>query len=676
VSPRSRAGVALALLAFSLLPVINWIPGGHALRYYGDIVEEWWNGGLVALGIGVILALASRRAPALWRDGTWTALSERADLLAPRRTAGVALLAGLCYAVVARFVLSGRPLLIDEIAQVWQARVLASGHLWAPSTGHPELFGVLNVVDHAGKVFAQFPIGGPAFLALGSLVHAEWLVGPVFGALGVWWWSVVLRRTGEPLVPASNALLLFAFAPFALFMSGSHMNHVTTLTWVVTGMAGLAAVTTSERPRPLAALAMGLAFGVAASIRPVDAFAFGAPAGLWLFVRALRDRSRVGECLLAAVGMAVPVVVMLWVNAATTGHPLLFGYSLLWGPKHDLGFHPVLFGPAHTPLRGVELINLYLIHLQVRALETPLPSLIPAFLVLGFGARLKPFDRYLLVSAALLLGLYWAYWHNGFYLGPRFVYLLLPPVVLFTARAGSLVVERHGQGSLPHRGWIYVMLVSGVIAVTLNIPLRAKQYASAFQTPRLPFGAMAVAAGAKHALVLVRESWGAQLNGRMQGLGAPASTGEFVYWRTDMCALQQALDSLEQAGARDSAAARALTALTADSSRVVAGILSPDGSEHVLPGRPYAPVCLERLADDFRGFTVYPPVVLDDVSGNVYIRDQHAGDTVALRLYPGRPIFVLAPPDSGSGSIPAFRPASTDSLLAAWGLRARGTGKR
>jgi len=504
VTPRSRAGIALALLAFSLLPVVNWIPGGHALPDYGDIVGEWWSGGLVALGIGVILALASRRAPALWREGAWTGLTERVGLLAPERSVAVALLAGLCYAVVARIVLSGRPLLIDEIAQVWQARVLASGHLWVPSTGHPELFGVLNVVDHGGKVFAQFPIGGPALLALGSLVHTEWVVGPVFAALGVWWWSAVLRRTGEPLLSATNALLLFAFAPFALFMSGSHMNHVTTLTWVVGGMAGLAAVTTSDRPRPLAALAMGLAFGVAATIRPVDAFAFGAPAGLWLFVRALRDRARIGECVLAAFGMALPVLGMLWVNAVTTGHPLLFGYGLLWGPMHDLGFHPVPFGPAHTPLRGVELLNLYLIHLQVRAFETPLPSLIPAFLVLGFGARLRPFDRYLVVSAALLLGMYWAYWHNGFYLGPRFVYLLLPLVALLTARAGTLVVDRFGRGSLPHRGWIYVASVSILLAVALNIPLRAKQYAGAFQTPRLPFGEIAVAAGATNALVLVR----------------------------------------------------------------------------------------------------------------------------------------------------------------------------
>jgi len=296
--------------------------------------------------------------------------------------------------------------------------------------------------------------------------------------------------------------------------------------------------------------------------------------------------------------------------------------------------------------------------------------------VLGFGPRLRPFDRYLLVSAAILLGMYGAYWHNGFYLGPRFVYLLLPVMVLLTARCGTLVTERFGHGSLAHRGWIFVVSVSVLLAVGLNIPLRAKQYGSAYQTPRLPIGQMAVAAGAEQALVLVRESWGSQVIQRMQGLGAPASTGEFVYRRTDMCILQQALDSLEHAGLRDSTAARALVALTGDSARVLSAVLSPDGSEQVLPGRPYGAECLDRLHDDFRGFTVYPPVILDDLSGNIYVHDQHIGDTVALRMYAGRPIFVLAPPDSGRGSIPEFHPVRIDSLFAAWGVPARGPGER
>ena len=667
-----RWALALPVLALALLPVDGWLGTRVDPSLYATAVDEWWSGTLIAVGLGVVLALLSRRIPRLWRDGAWGRTADRTGLVGPPRAALVAVVAGLVYAVIAKWILSGRPLLIDEIAQVWQARVYASGRLSVPSTGHPEFFGVANLVDHGGRVFSQFPAGGPAMLALGSLLHAEWLVGPVAAALGVWWWAAVLRRTGEPQPSATNALLLLAFAPFAMFMSGSHMNHVTTLTWVLGGMAGLALVTTSERPRPLAALGLGLAFGVAATIRPLDAFAFGFPAGGWLFLRALRDRRRAMECGLAAVGMALPIAALLVVNARTTGDPLTFGYTLLWGRGHELGFHQPPWGPPHTPARGLALLNSYLLHLQVRFLETPWPSLLPALAVLAMGSRLRPFDRYLATGSALLLGGYWAYWFNGYYLGPRFVYLLVPFAALLTARCGTMIRERLGGGSLGHRIWIFSAGTGAVLALGLNIPLRAKQYANAFQTPRYPVAEAAAAAGARNALVLVRESWGAQLVVRMWGLGVPASTEEFVYWRTDMCAMTETVRALERAGLRDSAAAAALMALTADSSRVVDAVLSIDKTERVLPGSGYTPYCRARLAEDARGFTLYAPLILEDRTGNIYVHDQHERDTLMLARYPDRPVFLYAPADTMQGTAPRFVPVRRDSLFADWGLAGAG----
>ena len=41
----------------------------------------------------------------------------------------------------------------------------------------------MHLIDWGGKVYGQFPAGGPGDAALGTLVGAEWLVGPVAGAL-------------------------------------------------------------------------------------------------------------------------------------------------------------------------------------------------------------------------------------------------------------------------------------------------------------------------------------------------------------------------------------------------------------------------------------------------------------------------------------------------------------
>jgi hypothetical protein len=666
-----RVVTAIGLGLVALLPLANWIPGGHSAPFYGPLLDEWWSGSLIILGLGVVLALASRRAPALWREGWWRGTTAQVALLTPARLGLVAAAATALYAIVAQAVLSARPLLIDEIIQVWQGRVYATGHLAVPSTGYPDLFGAMHVVDHAGKVFGQFPAGGPAMLALGSLVGAEWLVGPVFAGIGVWAWGSVLKSIGEPEPSATNALLLFAFAPFAVFMSSSHMNHVTSVAWIVIGMAGLAAVTTSPRPRPILALALGVAYGMAGSIRPADALAFGAPAGLWMFLRAVKDRTRILDCLLTAVGMAIPLGATLWVNAQTTGHPLQFGYTLLWGAGHEIGFHAAPWGPPHTPLRGLELINLYLLHLQSFFLESSIPALLPALLVLAFGRGFRPFDRYLAVSGALLLGLYWAYWHNGFYLGPRFVYPLLPVLALWTARMGSTMVERWGRGALSERIWVFTALVAALLAVGLNIPLRVKQYRNAFLSLRWPAEQAAAEAGAKDALVFVRESWGAQTLARMWGVGMSRSEADFVYQRADMCRLEMTLTTLERDRVRDAAATTALLALAADSMQVVDSVLSTDHTENTIPGAVYTPQCLARLRDDFRGFTLYPPVMLEDRWGNVYARDLHARDTIALARYPDRPLFLVVPDDTTLGAPPRFHPVRRDSLLAAWGLSPR-----
>ena len=118
-------------------------------------------------------------------------------------------------------------------------------------------------------------------LAAGVLLGAPWLVGPVCGAISVAaFWSYV--RVVEPRRGvAVGAVVLFAFAPFAVFMAGSHMNHVPTLMWLTLAMAALARVITSDAPAPAFAFANGIALGCAATIRPVDAFAFALPAGVW-----------------------------------------------------------------------------------------------------------------------------------------------------------------------------------------------------------------------------------------------------------------------------------------------------------------------------------------------------------------------------------------------------------
>jgi hypothetical protein len=446
------------------------------------------------------------------------------------------------------------------------------------------------------------------------------------------------------------------------------MNHVPTLLCLVAAIAALAHVTASPTPRPLLGLANGLALGVAATIRPVDAVAFALPAGAWYLVRSVRDRRRWSETLAAGAGVAIPIALLLAYNAATTGRPLLFGYHLLWGASFELGFHAAPWGPVHTPARGIELINLYVLRLQTYLFESPLPSLLPAIVALALTRSLDALDRYLAACAALLLALYFAYWHDGFYLGPRFVYPLLPVVVLWTARLAPRLRATFGDRSPAYRTALYSLGVSAVVSLLVAIPLRAHEYGSRLRTMREDVAESARTASAHGALVLVRESWGSQLVARLRALGLTQGEAELIYPRVDACQLELAITRLEHERALAPAAAfDALRPLLRDSARVVRSTLSTDDSERMLPGATYPALCQRRLAEDSAGFTLYPPASLVR-DGNVYARDLHGRDSLLVASLAQRPIFLLRHTPSDSLGSALLFPVRVDSMKASWAL--------
>jgi hypothetical protein len=664
----ARGALVACLAGLSLLPIANWIPGGHEADWYGAVTSLWLLGSLIVGAFAVIVAFAG------WRyAGLLEPLRTRLAA-APRPSAAVVgaalVLAALAlYATTASAIFSRKPLLIDELIQLYQARIFEAGRLWLPSTGAPEFFGSMHLVDQGGRVYGQFPPGGPALLAVGDIFGAAWLVGPVCGAVAVAAFVVFLRATEPGRATRWGAAALFAFAPFTVFQSASHMNHGFTLAALLVATAALAKVVTSGPARPALALVSGLGYGIAATIRPVDAFAFALPAGVWYLARAVRNRGRIPDLLAAGVGVAVPLAVLFWYNLHTTGAPLVFGYDVLWGKAHSLGFHSAPWGPVHTPARGLELVNLYLLRLQTYLFESPVPALLPALAALALAPALSAFDRVLLASSGLLLGMYFAYWHDGFFLGPRFLVPLTPVLALWTARLPGIVRRRFGRGFVD-RFVLAGFAVTALMALGLQVPDRATQYRNGLLTMRWDADRAAADAGVRDALVLVRESWGAQLVTRMWGLGLARAEAERIYVHVDACRLDSSLAEVERTGLRDGAALAALTPLLRDSARVERSRMSMDGSEGYLPGAAYGGRCRARLAEDNAGFTLYTPLLLARRGNNVYARDLHARDTVLVRRYPGRPIFVLRRAWAAVDAPIRFFPARLDSLVEDWGLAA------
>jgi hypothetical protein len=660
---------AVVVLIFGFLPVVNWVRGGREWPRYGSDLEGWIAGSAIAVGVGVLYAIAARRAPSLWRSDALAPVI-RLWVRRPRTTtAALSLVSLALYAYSARSVFSGRPLLVDEVIQLYQARLFASGRIAGTVDVVPELFSALFLLERNGRVFSQFPPGGPLVLAVGVMLKAVWLIVPLCGALAVACFAAFSRhvevdRPGVSLL----ASLLFAWAPYMIFMSGSQMNHVPTLLGIVLALLAFERATAIEIAPPHRlgwGFACGAALGFAATIRPPDAAAFAAPIALALVWAAARDRRRLGALLASGVGIAIPIGMMLWFNLRTTGAPLLFGYEAMWGKSHAIGFHAAPWGAAHTPARGLELLSLYFLRLQTYLFETPVPSLTASLVALVLASRLRRTDRVLLAGSAGLVALYFAYWHDGFYLGPRFFICLLPALSLWSARLYPEWRERWGRGE-SYRVLVASSVACVAIAVAVSIPLRAGQYRSGLKTMRWDLEGSARRAGVRDALVFVRESWGAQLMVRLWAVGLSHPEAQALYRWVDACALERGLDSLERTGGRDAAARALLLPLLADSARVVQTPFSADSSERMLPGAYYGPRCVRRLQEDRAGFTVYLPFIVAESEGVVYARDLHARDSVLLARYPSRPVYVVRPPTDGDGVPPQFWRASRDSMRADW----------
>ncbi|MDQ8153193.1 MAG: hypothetical protein P3B98_00910 [Gemmatimonadota bacterium] len=670
----ARVG-AFVLVILGFVPWAAWLPVGLEMPGLAAQLRDWTSGALLTAGIAGLAWLTSRRGH--WPT-TQAALTAHATDRVPAREARARYLVAfgslILYAWVATAVFSRRPLLIDELAQLWQAQRFAEGRLWLPMPAHREFFSFLHLVDVSDRVYAQFPPGGPFMLWLGVAVGAAWLVGPVCGAVSVWLFAR-LARAAEPTASSRwvlGATLLFALTPFGVFMFGSYMNHVTALLWILVAVTSLAALTSDAEPaclprrNALRALVLGLALVLAATIRPLDAFAFALPAAIWLVARAGRSPQRWMENVIAGIGVVIPFAAMMYVNQQTTGHPLRFGYEVLWGASHGLGFHAAPWGEPHTPLRGFALASLYQWRLQSYLFETPFPSLLLPLAGLGLAQRVSALDRYLLASSGLVILFYLLYWHDGFYLGPRFVVALLPALVLWSARVPRLVRDRVAS---PHvQRAVRAALAFGIVgAIVFNLPVRIATYRAGLTSMRVDYARTAETAGVTNALVFVRESWGAQLVARLWALGVPRSMTELVYRGTDTCHLEEEVTRLERAGLRDAAAVAPLHALLAqDSAFVVKSTMTPDPTERVRPGAEYSRTCLQRITEDRAGFLHYAPLRLVTTGGNIYARDLHARDSLLLAEHPDRPVYLLTRAGTRVDDRLVFLPLRRDSLAAAW----------
>lgn len=651
---------------FGLVPVANLLAPG-SLPWWSDVVSLWVFGGACVLVVAYLVARAlGDRAE---RIGS----RARELVMAPSsRTflAGVSIAGFLLAAGAAWYCFNRQPQSIDEMAQLWHARMLLAGHLSIPTEPDPAFFSAMNVVDAGGRWYSQFPVGGPAVLAAGLALGAVWLVNPLLIAFTVRnVYRFAQRAYNEPF--ARGATLLLLVAPFFIVMGASEQNHVPALAFATLALAALPAWTSaaSRRDAFRQAAIIGFALGAAATVRPLDALAVAAAIGLYQLGILVQAKHRWAEIAVQCAAGALPVVLLMWANARTTGAPLRFGYEVMWGANHGLGFHPSPFGDAHTPRRALVLASLYLMKLDMYLFEWPIPALVAPIIALAWLRRPTTWDALLAILIVAVSGSYALYWHNGHFLGPRFLYTVVPAFVLLTARAPGAIADRTGSVG---RTMAYAVIPLAIacaltgLSGPVGIPARLAEYRGGQWELKEDIAAQARDAHLVHALVFVHEGWGARLMARMWALGVSRADAEHLLATSDACALELATEAEERHPRADTLGLAArLGSATPNAARRelrLRGDVTPDvtlrfASTAALPAQ-----CVDEAQADSIGMSLYPPfLTLNRVGADgrvggdvVYVRDLGPRNAELRARFGDRTWYRYRPRQSPADTSPPF----------------------
>lgn len=593
-SPLGLAG-AVAVAMCCLLPFFM-----QGNPYAPDLFDYWIFGGGAALAVAVLVAWAPVPAIRAFPGRVARLIQHPSPATFALMLALVATVLSLVFVV--RAFDSGAST-SDEVAQLWHAKMLAHGWLALPPDPNPEFFAIDNVID-TGRWYSQFPIGGPLALVPGVLLGVPFLVNPLFAGLAAGACSHFTRVAfGE--LEGRVAAILFAITPNVLMMGGTYMNHVPVMFLATAALAMLVEWDRADTPRRAMAWAagIGVALGVAATIRPLDAAVLSLVIGSFQLFAMRRTPGRVREIGVQAIAGAIAVAPLFYANWRTNGSPFLFGYTVMWGPGHGIGFHPDPQGGVHTLARAVTYATTYVNELNISVMSWPVPAMLVAFVGLAAMKRATRWDALVLGLIAVQVVAYASYWWRGEFLGPRFLFTVLPAVVVILARTPFWIASYEGNAA--GRGAAAFIVACTLIAwgpsfSKYNVWGTTRAVRANRRSLRVDVLGAVRAANAHNAVVLVREAFPARLLRLLWGAGVSRANAAALLATRDGCSL---LDVVRHADADTARARGAAKAAYIDSAAVrlpgsvPSGAGGGDPQIRVVSEASFSPDCVAEFDD-------------------------------------------------------------------------------
>lgn len=337
--------------------------------------------------------------------------------------------------------LDGIPHAMDEIIQIFQAKIFATGRLWADPPPLPELISHFGVITDGGKWRGMHPPGHALmmtpFVGTGLLL----LYPSVVSSLTVLAVFYFVSRADDRST-AWLAVLLLLSSPWFWSMGSSYMSHVPSAL-LLSGF--LACFVRAREGSVVASLFSGLFLGAAAATREADALFITLPFGV-LWLADFFDKKKIRRWFLRSGAMAAGLLpglgFLLVTNLIVNGGPFVFGHDLLFEGPYRFGLGPKppgiqidpLTPPIHTLSDGLLNFAGLLTELQLVLFGLGIPAI--TLVALSALARFR--DKLGLVglaALALYLAAYIFFPLDMKLFGPRYAYGALPLFVWLGARA-------------------------------------------------------------------------------------------------------------------------------------------------------------------------------------------------------------------------------------------------
>lgn len=213
------------------------------------------------------------------------------------------------------------PVTDDEYAAQYGGEIMASGHAKTLLTLPRAALPGLGLYFKDGYVATADWPGAQVVWAIGELTHLGPVVWAVLAAIPAGALSVLAYRRLGP-TGGLVAAALFLGSPMALLLAMTSHAHLGSRAMLA---VGLTAYWVAQRRDGLGVWAFtGLAFGLAFLFRPLEIVFFSVPLVAWVAVSAWRKTPGYSRAALGlALGVCVPVLLMLVYAYSVTGNPLL-----------------------------------------------------------------------------------------------------------------------------------------------------------------------------------------------------------------------------------------------------------------------------------------------------------------------------------------------------------------